>query len=145
MAANSIDLGSYPGKDSASFTPGKTDMVLQFTSGAGGAVPATLTKRNGYGKGAAINAVERTGTGAYTAKVARRWAEFAGGWGNVLVAGAYGADVAHDVKILAVDLAAKTVTFVTCQPGTGAVADPGSGDIVILTLRFNRYTSNVAK
>jgi hypothetical protein len=121
------------------FQPEKVTCDLQFTSGASGAVPTTLTKRNG------ITSVTRTGTGAYTVVFAERPDAFLGGFGSVQPTGAaYDATLAEDVKVFNMVLSTSTAKFVTVRPDTAAVTDPASGDIVTVTFVLQRDTIGVA-
>jgi len=126
-------------KDSAEYQPAVNRLFLSFTSGASGAVPTTYLVDNGFDT--ANTPVVRNSTGNYTATLSAVWAAYLSGGGSVRqTAGTYDAAKAFDVKIYAVDLANKTISFVTTRPDTGVVIDMASGDILDLCVRLGAWT-----
>ncbi len=123
----------------ADFQPAWNRLVLSWVSGASGAVPPDFADCL---KAAGFSAVARNSAGNYTATLNDEWPEYIKGGGEVLPVGeAYLATVATDVKVYAVDLAAKTISFVTVRPDTAAATDPAEGDTVVFRVDLGNLST----
>ena len=130
-----VQPGQFP--QSFHYQPDPNDMVLQFTSGASGDVPAALTYSNG------IEGVVHDAAGLYTVTLDSIWTALFSADGSINLANAtFATNVALGVKVFAWDLPNRTVKFATYQLGTGAATDMASGDVLTLFLDFGWQSKN---
>lgn len=111
--------------DIASWQAGLNFMPLQWTSGASGAVPTTLTKSYG------VASVVHGATGVYVVTLSEQWAAYLGMIEEIMQA-SYSKNGACKVRRTAIDLTAKTITLLVVD-GDGDAVEPASGDIISLT------------
>lgn len=134
--------GPWGHGDQDDYQPGWNRMILSFVSGAAGAVP---TANSDYLKSDGFDVFNtpmvKNGTGDYTVTLTAQWAAYIHGSGSIRQQpGTYDATLAFDVKVYAVDLANRTVSFVTTRPDTGAVINMAAGDICDLVLQMGKFT-----
>src|SRR5262245_7227410 len=125
-------MDRYINQDHASFQPGTVRVDLEFTAGASGAVPTTLT--TSYG----ITSVTKS-TNDYIVKFDDTYFKFLGGFGNIVQA-TPAAGAAFDPKHTAFNAAAAGGATVTVTPHTaaGATNPLVVGDILQYTFFFSR-------
>lgn len=121
-----------PSQDGANAQVGKITVDLEFTAGASGAVPTTLTRQTG------ITSVTKS-TNDYIVKFDDTFVAFTGGSGNVVQA-SVDATKAFEVKHTAFNAQAAGGASVTISPYNAAgTAQPlVVGDILQYHFEFNR-------
>ena len=114
--------------------PGVLDLFCQYTSGATGAIPAALTRSQGF------QSVARTGTGVVDF-ILNAPAFKLLDWSIKVIQATYAFTGAGDSDATLADAVATATTPTSCKvtvtfrrPDTGAATDTASGDIVRLKL-----------
>lgn len=130
-----------PFHDEGFYQQGHNFLALQFVSEASGAVPTF--GGSAYTFCAAMESLVRSATGLYTLTLTDKWTEFVCAKGGVLqTAGTYDAAKASEVEVYAVDLANRTIKFVTKRPDSGAAIDMEAGDVLWLQLELATFAPN---
>lgn len=126
--------------DINSSSSGRNFIDLQWTSGASGAVPATLD-RNGSGE---IVSVVHGATGVYTITLANPWADFLVFTSWVRQA-SYSASGACFVRITADNTQSSPATFVVLAvTAAGAAVEPASGDVIYINIEMQSNAMSTA-
>jgi len=118
-------------KDISSYTPGRAYVDLEWTSGASGALPSTLTQKSG------VRSVAHGSTGVYVVTLDETPYHLTNFIESIEQA-SYSKAGACKVRITAHDFAAKTITLLVVD-GDGDAVEPTTDDIIRLTFAFQLY------
>jgi hypothetical protein len=129
-------------QDGAAGEPGVLDLYCQYTSGATGAIPATLTRSQGF------QSVARTGTGVVDfilnapAFKLLDYSIHVDPASYAFTTGGSGVSTLVDAVATATSSTSCKVTVTFRRGDTGAAADTANGDLVRLTLRLKTVSLN---
>lgn len=129
--------GPAPFTDRTSHESGVVDTFLQWTSGASGAVPSTLTRSMG------VKSVVHGATGVYVVTLKSPWKNSPLEFTQAIMQASYSASGACFVRVTADASSNSTTPTITLLVvnAAGAAVEPTTGDVIRVSFKLQSQTS----